>query len=69
MSENKSMTVNDLILVLKELPPNLRIHIQSPEGNLISQGNLFVENKFINWCGDLVFIKCNQWKSYPGDSE
>lgn len=65
MSEEKFMTVNDLILLFQQLPPGVKIYIQSPEGSLISNGNLFVENKFINWFGQMALIKCDKWQEYP----
>jgi hypothetical protein len=65
MSEKHRMTVGDLVLLLKEVPQDSLICIPSPEGSLVSNKNLYLKRQFINWWGDIVFIKCKSWTPFP----
>lgn len=67
MSEDKPMTVGDLVCLLKQVPQNSLISIPSPDGLMVNNENLYLERKFINWWGDVVFIKCRSWALCPKD--
>lgn len=69
MKNEKPMTVGDLVNLLKEVPQDSFVSIPSPDGWLINNENLFLEQKLINWWGHVVFIKCRSWKqtSYRRD--
>lgn len=64
---DKPMTVGDLVCLLKEFPQDSLICVPSPDGLMVNNENLYLERRFINWWGDVVFIKSKSWALFLKD--